>query len=165
MTGTTRRLDAAAISAAVPSTYLGVRALSAIIGPGLSKDLSNSFADAASGPGDEDDFPRNIEFDRHHGVFSLMWLRPGPDHRAIAAPATTCVSASGDARGRSTNVIDETRQEVLQSFTIRYNCRRKSFDVSDRLAARNILAPVFAKIHQNLKALATAFRRPLVHYD
>ena len=42
------------------------------VGVGLSEHPGNSLADAASGPGDEDDFPRNIEFDRHHHMISAI---------------------------------------------------------------------------------------------
>ena len=55
-----------------PLDVFGCQGIERDIGPGLGEDLGNSFADAASGPADEDDFPRNIEFDGHHGVFSLM---------------------------------------------------------------------------------------------
>jgi hypothetical protein len=41
------------------------------VGAGLSQHLGNPLADAASGPRNEDDLPRDIEFDRHHGVFLL----------------------------------------------------------------------------------------------
>jgi hypothetical protein len=40
------------------------------VGTGHGEHLSNSLADATSGPCDEDDFPRDIEFGRHHEVFS-----------------------------------------------------------------------------------------------
>jgi hypothetical protein len=42
------------------------------IGAGLGEHLGYSLADAASGPGDQDDFPGDIEFDRHHGAFLLF---------------------------------------------------------------------------------------------
>ena len=39
------------------------------ISAGLGEHLGNALADTASGPRDEDDFPGDIEFGRHHDVF------------------------------------------------------------------------------------------------
>jgi hypothetical protein len=40
------------------------------VGAGLGEHPCNSLTDAASRSRDEDDFSRDIEFDRHHDVFS-----------------------------------------------------------------------------------------------
>ena len=65
MMGTTRRPDALAISAAVPSTYLGVSAFSATSAPACASTCGDPLADAAPGAGDEDDLTRDIEFRQH----------------------------------------------------------------------------------------------------
>ena len=45
------------------------------IGTGLGEHLGDASADAASGPGDEDDFPGDVEFRRHHDASSIVHPR------------------------------------------------------------------------------------------
>ena len=74
MTGTTRRPEVAAISAAAALHIFRRQRIERDICAGLGQHLGDSLADAASGPCDEDDFPRDIEFGRHHDMFSCLTL-------------------------------------------------------------------------------------------
>lgn len=81
MTGTTRRPDAVAISAAVVSgyaavvsRYLDVRALSAMSAPASASTRAMPLPMPRPAP-DEDNFSGDVEFGWHHDVSPISWRR------------------------------------------------------------------------------------------
>jgi len=79
----------------VPSTDVGVSALSAISPPALREHLRDALADAVARTGDENRLARDIEFGWHQMGNSL-----GGNDGLASGPASSSMSRRAVARGR-----------------------------------------------------------------